>query len=740
MIHKALLCLIYIIIFCTPVRPQESLKYTVSVDMHIAPIYAVDNKGKPVFDIKKEEIDLQVNGKAIEFQLLHYDFSMGRKNDTVEKTFKDINSKENRNNRVIFLVFDAMYNSQIGIGRAKRMAKSLINNSTPGNYFILMENTKSRGLRYIVGPETDKGKLNKHISQITDFPEKYRRNLFSIQGYDAASDRIMENDPEGIKTLQISHIRLEQKRYINSIKSFSQSLANLKYILKSIDLPKSVILFSEGIANGAFKEKENKRKMLLFKMLRHSVQSITRTGTMVYTVNPQLRDPFTEQVGPMDSGEKSLRFIANEGGGEYFSSPTKEAMVENLNNSISAYYELAFPQEIKMGENKNIKIICKRRGVKISTLSRIVGKKTYLELDKVEKKMYALNIVFNSRWLSQMEEVTEAEYRSSEVKQKNGSTINILDIKIPEKMQKRKADIFLVQVGEDMQKSEIKRFSRILKPLETLEISIAEEKRNFFVIVDQVSSASIFGNGDWRLKNWKTPSLTKLTNKKIFIINTSDLMDTLAGILSISSGDEGHYIKLNGAIIHREQASILFHRIYKDNFNDIVLLKISKKKDGISKSGFMLIMLGSNGKYLISSIFPKEPGQVIAGKEKMLVESQPVNVVKRGQTSAFQKDFYYFFHQFKNDEQFQLSHTVFPFERQRFDPVSGELLAIKKIQESEWEFTPFENTPSYFWSEPEVTQNQAIIYLSGDQVKIALIFEKKDGQWNLLRSENKSKQ
>lgn len=600
-------------IFCSLVWSQEPLKYTVSVDMHITPIYAVDNKGKPVFDIKKEEFDLLVNGKAVEFQLLRYDFSMGEKNDNVKKTFKDINLKKNRNNRVIILIFDAMYNSQIGIGRSKKMAESIINDSKPGNYFILMENTKSKGLRYIVGPETDKGKLKKYITQITDFPEKYRRNLFSIQGYDAAADRIMENDPEEINMLQMSHMRLEQKRYINSIKSFSRSLANLRYILKSIDLPKSVILFSEGIANGAFKKKENKRRMLLFKMLRHSIQSITRTGTMVYTVNPQLRDPFTEQVGPMDSGENSLRFIANEGGGQYFSSPTKEAMVENLNNSISAYYELAFPQDIKTGVSKSIKIICKRRGINISTLNRIERKKTYLELDKIEKKMFALNIVFNSRWLSQMEEVAEAVYRSSEVKQKVDSVLNTLDVKIPENMKNRKADIFLVRVGEDRQKSEIERFSRILKPLETIKINIAKGSRNFFVIVDQVSSVSIFGNGDWRSKNWKVPA------------------------------------------------------------------------------------------------------------------------------SIFKKDFYSFFHRFKNDEQFQLSHTSFPFERQRFDPVSGKLLTIKKIPESEWEFTTFESTPTYTWSEPEVTRDRAIIHLSISYVKISLIFGKKDGKWTLLRSENKSK-
>ena len=45
-------------------EPQhDALTYDVAVSAQIIPIYAVDKKGNPVFDLKQEDIELYINGK-----------------------------------------------------------------------------------------------------------------------------------------------------------------------------------------------------------------------------------------------------------------------------------------------------------------------------------------------------------------------------------------------------------------------------------------------------------------------------------------------------------------------------------------------------------------------------------------------------------------------------------------------------------------------------------------------------
>jgi len=739
--RKTLIYLSSLLIWSSILYAQKPLQYTVKVQMHMVPIYATDQKGRPVFDIKKQEIELFVDGKPVDFNLLRYDFStITEKSKHSIKSFKEINKRENRHNRIVFMIIDAMYNSKIGIKRSKSMARRIIKESSPGDFFIIMENTNSRGLRYLAGPDRNVKKLHQHISEITDFPEKYSPNLFSLQGYDAASERIMANDPIQLTMLQLQHkVFLEQRRYINNIKSFSQSLGRLKYVLKTIALPKSVIIFSEGIAKGAFKERGDRRSTLLFKILRNSIRSISSTGSIVNTINPQLRDPFKEKVAPMDSGDMSLKIVANEGGGRYFSSPTTEDMVENFKDSTSAYYELAFSQENQRNQRKNIKIICRRRGVKISTLKRVEKRKTYSELDKIEKQMFALNIVFNSRWLGQMDEAKETDYRLLKTEGVSHSLVHILEVKIPKRMQNKKGDIYLIQIDISRQKNNIQVNSRILHSREKLRIKISKNLQNHFVIVDPQTSFSVYGNSGWDSENWRTSFLKNKISDDYHIPNTATLMKINAGILSAATGIKGNHLKLNGVTIYQEPGELEFQRIYKTNFEDIVVLRASSGAAGSSNFSYRLVIFKSNGAYHISSSYGREPGQVTSENGSVLVKGQPIRVIKKGKTSLIQKDFYSFFYRFKADEEFQLSHISFPFHRKSYDPATGKLLNILKIPRSDWEFTPFEDNPSFTWSEPEVSKHQAIIYLTGKQVKIGIIFKKENGRWILVRSENRSK-
>lgn len=132
------------------------IQHTVTVSGKIVPLYAVDAKGQPVFDLKKEEIRLLVNGKETPVgSLKGYDMSDP----------KDAPAA-NLRGRVIFFIFDSVANTVPGLKRARQIAIRLIEKSAPRDAFIVLESNPQMGIRYVIGPERDKVKLVKAIKKI----------------------------------------------------------------------------------------------------------------------------------------------------------------------------------------------------------------------------------------------------------------------------------------------------------------------------------------------------------------------------------------------------------------------------------------------------------------------------------------------------------------------------------------------------------------------------------------------
>ena len=48
------------------VDPDKPLQYEVSVSAQLVPIFAVDSRGNPVYDLEQEEIQLYVDGKPVD--------------------------------------------------------------------------------------------------------------------------------------------------------------------------------------------------------------------------------------------------------------------------------------------------------------------------------------------------------------------------------------------------------------------------------------------------------------------------------------------------------------------------------------------------------------------------------------------------------------------------------------------------------------------------------------------------
>ncbi|MCP5105426.1 MAG: hypothetical protein GY950_18705, partial [bacterium] len=320
---------------------QDPVTHKVSVDVMLVPVFVVGPDGNPVFDLKKEEFELYANGNPVDIaQFIQFDFQH------TEEVVEEVKVKEEKKvvpqpSRAVFIIIDSVFNSIHGYRRTKQIAIDIINNGSPEDMFIVLENKAAGGPRHLAGPDESRKSIIRKIQKLRLPSEKFDRNLHLTREWNIVADSNMYDplyEAASFENLTNQTKYLEKLSYKNQARQFSRFLARFKYVLKTITRPKVVFLLSEGIAKAAFKtlqapevveeygrfhssllnaekgvDQQNEfRDQHLFKDLQRVVQAINQGGSVLYTINPSkvLHDDEA-------SGEMSLKYLARESGGRY---------------------------------------------------------------------------------------------------------------------------------------------------------------------------------------------------------------------------------------------------------------------------------------------------------------------------------------------------------------------------------------------------------------------------------------
>jgi hypothetical protein len=365
------------------------------------------------------------------------------------------------------------------------------------------------------GPESDKKKLKKYIRKISGLPDRNPR----AESFDV-TQRSSRNPNRDFDQRQSLEKREDRKHAKEKIKFFVDFLGRLKYTLQSIDKPKLVILISEGLPEILFFEKNpfitrnisyDPQPILNIKRL---VKEINEGGSIIFAVYPG-RDKlykekfnfaqlgkgaptgafapiYDETLDSIDipisrtSGIESLKAIAAGSGGQLFEGHSEQIVTE-IREKTSAYYELAFSPGVGTAENMTIKIKCRRKGIKINYLAHAAKSKAYIDMDKIQKKVFALNLVMGRKWASRMAKMDKLNYRWQNNEKK------MIQVKIPGMMKGRSVDIFLVRFEEGFKNPDI--FLENKKVSDTEIIEIKEKKDNqsvYFLIIEPESVVCLY--------------------------------------------------------------------------------------------------------------------------------------------------------------------------------------------------------------------------------------------------------
>jgi hypothetical protein len=131
---------------------DDGLSYSVSVNAHLVPIYAVDKMGNPVFDLKPGEIQLYANGKPVEI-IYFNSFSVTEQERVPGQPLQKTTGQINPRGRMNFIIMDSLASNIDIFKLARTIAMGIIENAPPNDSFIIMESNQINGFQYICGPE-----------------------------------------------------------------------------------------------------------------------------------------------------------------------------------------------------------------------------------------------------------------------------------------------------------------------------------------------------------------------------------------------------------------------------------------------------------------------------------------------------------------------------------------------------------------------------------------------------------
>lgn len=495
---------------------QDTITHKVTVDVMLVPIFVVSPEGEPVFDLKKEDFELYANGTPIEIaEFVQFNFE-NREVVNEEVAVKNREMEVKQPERAVFIVIDSVFNSFFGYRRSKQIANDIIKNGSPGDMFIVMENRAGGGLRYIAGPDENRNNIIKEIDKLKLPTGNWDRNLNLTREWNILADTNFYDPAEisaGLENLVNKSRFMEKNAYQNQVHHFSDFLVQFKYALKTITRPKVVFLISEGIEKAAFKilqepekvpaydkstsaltkeeegvdKKKDFQDPRLFKDLQEVVKAMNEGGSVLYTINPgRVRED--EEA----SGEMSLKFLANESGGQYIAGVDTTKIIKKVKTTTAAYYELAFTPTPEMRKDIDIEVRCKRPGLKVNSFRKTERTKPYYRMDIVEKKLFALNTVTGGSWSRIVGKVVRIKYRSLRDEKQGNEIISLIEIPLPPKMKGRELDLFYVQIDPQTGKANIELLTQTLKERANIIVRKRENKKDFFVIIEPVFTYCVY--------------------------------------------------------------------------------------------------------------------------------------------------------------------------------------------------------------------------------------------------------
>ena len=400
--------LLLALIFCLPVSVvADPSGDTVDVEIKIVPFYAVDAAGKPVWDLKSNEVELRVGGKPVFLDTFDGPAAPGG----AERTGSNGLRPASRN--VIFFI-DSAFTSPSGFRNSIQVAQKLVGEVPEGDRLSLVAHSVAKGLEKKLGPvpADRRGKARFLVALATLYPEIGRLTTNPAADIPPVMQVTHEGQNGNREDIPTSQFMGE----IDSMQAFGRSeyMALARGLADSLDFtaaelrhqrgPKLLLVFWQGLDsdlyfNGDIGFKPGSTASTSYGGQRTSglllhfagpLQALAESGAMTVFVNA------SAPGGVGHDAEGVMRHIAQTAGAAYTSGADPQQVEGQVAATTAAYYEAGFYLK---GEptttRETVEVVVKRPGVRAWAPSALKVRETYESLTAYEKQLLVLGLVAN---------------------------------------------------------------------------------------------------------------------------------------------------------------------------------------------------------------------------------------------------------------------------------------------------------------------------------------------------------
>ena len=376
-----------------PPRFQEDK--AIDVEVKIVPFYAVDEEGRPVYDLKQEEVEIRVGGAPVALQ------SFDRYAISGEGSQPRAGSSAPPAPRNVFFLFDVGFSSPAGLDTSRRLATGLVENWPGTDRLHLLVNTQA-GMESRLGPlAADRQGKRSLLTEIQSLKPEVRRlhlgldddfgpTVGSIGGAGVGSQ--MEHNYDAMRGSA-------RGEHHSAAKGFAESLESLAGDLRRLSGPKLLLIFSQGVdpelyfdgdtGNGMGSDESiritSRRAPPLLDRFKGPLDALTDSGTLALFVN-----------ATQDSVlENAMRHMARTTGGLYLDGVDRRGLERRIAASTAAYYEAGFQPTgpLLAAARGGVEVVVRRPGVKAWAPAAVRTRETYRGLNANERKMLVIDLV-----------------------------------------------------------------------------------------------------------------------------------------------------------------------------------------------------------------------------------------------------------------------------------------------------------------------------------------------------------
>jgi hypothetical protein len=406
-------------------QQQPRIQEEVTVSWWLVPVYAVDTAGAPVLNLAPEDLEIYIKGLRVEpFSLIKKQFQVTQPG----KPSAAAQAKTPAQKKMVFLVFDAAFSPYNLLANAKAIADTVIGQSDKAAQYVLLSIESFAGLNYIAGPTNNLGVISKSMKKyIVGKKSDYLLEANAMDNNEI-QDPYPQGDPRSRTTggrVGLSGTRGGQRSFTttgvdspgrntwrdkkNVARSYASSLVTLNLILGQFkEYSKVVYLYSCGIPDDALLNRRETAleplsfdkppefavtltvDTLAYEELTTIGQLFNKSGAILFLVNPA---GTRIDENDSNSGEQSLRILANESGGRYFEGAQKD-IANDVNSMEGGYYEISFPDKPEYeGQELDFEIRSNKPDVQIFTVKKVGREKSFGEMTGLEREAMVLNIL-----------------------------------------------------------------------------------------------------------------------------------------------------------------------------------------------------------------------------------------------------------------------------------------------------------------------------------------------------------